>query len=112
MKDWDLKIVAVMYALLGSFLGFLIFTFAFDNIEFVFLGKVESMWRGPLGLFLALGLGAVLGLYAWRHRHYEFRGLDDFTTDEASAMLFTKRIMVLISCSVGAYFIWQLAKGI
>jgi len=112
VKDWDLKIVAVMYALLGSFLGFLTFTFGFGNIRFVFMGKAESMWRGPLGLIVALGLGAVLGLFAWRHRHYEFRVLDDFTTDEASAMLFTKRIMVLISCAVGAYFIWELAKGI
>lgn len=112
MKDWDLKIVAVMYALFGSFLGFLIFTFGFGNIKFVFLGKAESMWRGPLGLFLALGGGAVLGLLAWRHRHVEFHGLENFTEDEASAMLFSKRIMVLISCAVGAYFLWQLAKGI
>ena len=111
MKDWDLKIVAVLYGMFGAFLGFLIFTFGFGNIEFVFMGKVESMWRGPLGLFVALGGGAVLGLLARRHRHLEFHGLDHFTTDEASAMLFSKRVMVLISCAVGAYFIWELAKG-
>ena len=112
VKDLDLKIVAVLYGMLGAFLGFLIFTFAFGNFEFVFMGKVESMWRGPLGLLLALGGGAVLGLLAWRHRQMEFHGLEAFTENQASAILFSKRVMVLISCVCGAYFIWELAKGI
>lgn len=109
---WDVKIVVMLYALFGSFLGFLIFTFGLGNFRYVFMGKAESMWRGPLGLLLALGGGATLGLLAWKHRHFEFHGLDDFTEDDASAILFSKRIMVLISCAVGAYFLWQLAKGI
>ena len=112
MKNLDLKIVAGLYGMFGAFLGFLIFTFGFGNIEFVFMGKVESMRRGPLGLLAALGGGAVLGLLAWRHRQVEFHGLDHFTEDQASAILFSKRVMVLISCAVGAYFIWALAKGI
>lgn len=112
MNGWDIKIVVVLYALFGSFLGFLIFTFGFGNYRYVFMGKAESMWRGSVGLFLALGIGAVLGLLAWRHRHVEFHGLENFTEDEAGAMLFSKRVMVLITCAAGAYFLWQLAKGI
>jgi hypothetical protein len=112
VKDLDLKIAAVLYGMLGAFLGFLIFTFGFGNLEFVFMGKVESMWRGPLGLLLALGGGAVKGLLAWRHRQMQVHGLEAFTENQASAILFSKRVMVLISCALGAYFIWELAKGI
>ena len=39
LKDWDIKIVIVLHALFGAFLGFLIFTLAFDNIDYVFLGR-------------------------------------------------------------------------
>src|SRR5687767_14856990 len=104
MKDWDIKIVVILYALFGSFLGFLIFTFAFGNIRFVFMGKAESLWRGPLGLAVAVAGGALAGLFAWRYRHYEFHGADAMMDSEANAMLFSKRIIVLISCVVGAYF--------
>ncbi|HVK57610.1 MAG TPA: hypothetical protein VM735_02435 [Candidatus Kapabacteria bacterium] len=112
LKDWDIKIVILLHALFGAFLGFLIFTFGFGNIKYVFLGRAESAWRGPLGLNLALGIGAVLGLLGWRYRHHEFHGLDAFTDTEANARLFSKRVMVLISCAVATYFTWQLAKSI
>src|SRR5688572_10028546 len=78
----------------GAFLGFLIFTFAFGNFEFVFMGKVESMWRGPLGLLLALGGGAVLGFFVeasadgiswvgWVHRESSERDFVQQTDDGA-----------------------------
>ena len=112
MKDWDIKIVVILYALFGSFLGFLVFTFGFGNVRYVFLGRADSLWRGPLGLILAIGGGGIAGLLAWRHRHYEFHGADAFMDTQANARLFSKRIMILIGCVVATYFLWQLAKDI
>jgi hypothetical protein len=111
MKDIDQKIVALLYALFGSFLAFLVFTFALGGWRFVFTGKSMTILRGPVGLFISIALGAVLGWLSYRHRHYESGALGTLAQDTAGGVLLGKRIVVIISCVVALYYIWQLAKS-
>jgi hypothetical protein len=112
MKDLDQKIVAWLHPLFGAFLGFLVFTFGTGGWWFVFTGKVRSKWVGPMGLIISLGVGAILGWIAYRHRQREFSGVGELAQDEAGAFLLGKRIVVIITCLVALYFLWQLAKSI
>ena len=112
MKDLDKKIVAALYPLFGAFLGFLVFTFGTGGWWFVFTGKVKSTWVGPMGPLICLVVGAVLGWIAYWQRHREFDQVSELAQDEAGAVLLGKRIVVIISCLVALYFIWQLAKSI
>ena len=53
----------------------------------------------------------------WGLVSYKFSGREvgsrgsSFFRDPATAILFSKRLMVIATCLAGLYFIWQLAKG-
>jgi hypothetical protein len=55
-----------------------------------------------------LGPGLV---YKYNDREFGSRG-STFFSDSATAMLSTKRLMVIGTCLAGLYFIWQLVRGL
>jgi hypothetical protein len=112
MKDLDKKIIAALFPIFGCFLGFLVFTFGLEGWHFVFTGRPRSLWIGPGGLLLSLVVGGVLGWLSYRHRHREFGGVEPFAHDEATSLLWSKRLIVLGACLAALYFIWQLAKSL
>jgi hypothetical protein len=112
MKDLDKKIVSLVHALFGAFLGFLVFTFALGGWRFVFTGRSQSTWRGPFGLLICIAIGGMLGWIAYKFRSIEFDLSGSIPQDRAGAMLFTKLLMVVGVAVVGLYFIWQLAKSL
>ena len=113
MKDLEDKIMFVLYGLFGAFLGFLIFMMALGGWRFVFMGRATKPWNGPVALFICLAIGFGWGLISYKFRNREFgSGASSPYEDQATAMLFAKRLMVIATCLAGLYFIWQLAKGL
>jgi TRAP-type C4-dicarboxylate transport system permease small subunit len=112
MKDLDKKIVAALYPVFGMFLAFLVFTFGCGGWRYVFTGRRQSTLLGPLGLVLSLGIGAVLGWLSYHYRRREIGGLESLPLDDAERELLVKRIVVVATCFVGLYFVWQLAKSL
>lgn len=111
MKDIDQKVVTALFVLFGAFLGFLVFTFALGGMWFIFTGKSNGWWRGPLGLGISLVTGGILGWISYRHRHHESNALGTFARDAGGGVLLGKRIVVIVSCLVGLYYVWQLARS-
>src|SRR5688500_18480685 len=107
MKDLDQKIVAALYPIFGAFLGFLVFTFGTGGWWFVFTGKTKSKWIGPMGLIICVGAGAVLAWLAYRTRHRELEGVENALSTLEENPLLKKRVVVVISCVVALYFVWQ-----
>jgi hypothetical protein len=113
MKDFADKIMLIFYGLFGGTLGFLIFMFALGGSTYVFTGHASKPWNGPVALIIACILGGGWGLVSYKFSDREFgSGGSSFYQDPPAAMLFVKRLMVVATCLVGLYFIWQLAKGI
>ena len=99
----------VLYGLLGSVAGLFIFIFTLNGWQYVFMGKSGSLWLGPLGVGVSLVIGFSLGLLAHQHRKKE-SGSGGFHSDNASATLFMKRMIIISGALVGLYFLWQFAK--
>ena len=112
MKSADEKIVAVLHPLFGAILGFVVFTFAFGGWRYVFTGSARSAFIGFPGLVLCLAIGAVLGWLAYRHRHREVGGVTPLAHDAATGYLLGMRVVVIGTCAVVLYFVWQLAKSL
>jgi hypothetical protein len=112
MKDFSDTVMFVFYGLFGAINGLLIFTFAFGGWMFVFTGRSTKPWNGLVALIICCTLGGGWGLVSYKFSDREFgSGSSIFYQDPATAMLFTKRLMVIGTCLAGLYFIWQLAKG-
>ncbi|MCX6895728.1 MAG: hypothetical protein NTZ16_09580 [Verrucomicrobia bacterium] len=112
MKDFTDKIMFVFYGLFGAGLGFLIFMIACGGWRFVVTGHSTKPWNGAVALVVFCVLGGGWGLVSYKFSDREFgsRG-STFWDDPATAMLFTKRLVVIATCLFGVYFLWQLAKG-
>ena len=102
----------VFYGVFGAFLGFLVFTFALGGEKFVFAGHSSTFWQGPLGLLVCLSVGFALGWLSYKYEHREFGSTKWLFQDQATALLFTKRLIVTVGCVAALYFIWQLAKSL
>lgn len=112
MKNVKHKIMYVVYGLFGAFIGFLVHLMALGGWGYLLTGRSKP-WNGLLSLILLVVVGGGWGVVAYRFCDREFdSGASGFYGDESSAMLFTKRLMVLLSCGVAVYFIWQLARRI
>ena len=112
MKDPANLIVAAVFALLGAFLGLLVFTFALGGLDYVFLGKSRSFWRGGFGLSLCLLFG---GLAGWVSYHFRDRELGPGSVPyegTGGGYLFAKRMVVLIVAAIACYHLWDLARGL
>jgi hypothetical protein len=104
--------MAIFYALLGGFLGLLVFLFAFGGDDFIFTGHRVGFWCGPFGLLVCSGVGLVLGALSYRYRSREFGSSRGMFQKQAEALLFTKRLMVTVGCVAAMYYIWELARSL
>jgi hypothetical protein len=113
MKNLEDKIIFAFYGVFGAAISFLVFVMALGGWRFVLTGHSTRPWNGPVALFICLAIGLGWGLLSYKFRDREFgSGTSSLYEDEATAMLFTKRLMVIATCLAGLYFIWQLAKGL
>ncbi len=113
MKDLEDKIIYVFYGVFGAALGFLIFAVALGGWMYLVTGHSTKPWNGLVGLIICSAIGGGWGLLSYKFRNREFgSGPSSLFQDEASALLFMKRLMVIATCLAGLYFIWQLAKGL
>ena len=113
MKDLDDKIIMAFYGVFGGALGFLIYTFGLGGMKVMVLSRPAKAWNGMTALVICVLLGAGWGIVAYKFKDREFGGKGSyFYDDEATASLFFHRLMVLVTCAVGVYFMWQLAKGL
>jgi len=113
MKGSADKIIFIFYGLFGAGLGLLIFMFALGGWSFVFTGHATKPWNGVVALIICCALGGGWGLVSYKFSEREFgSGGSSFFRDPATAILFSKRLMVIATCLAGLYFIWQLARGI
>jgi hypothetical protein len=111
MKDFAEKLMFVLYGFFGAGLGFLIFVFACGGWKFVVTSHSTKPWNGPVALIVFCVLGAGWGLISYKYNDRELgSGTSTFSHDPATAMLFTKRLMVIATCLAGLYFIWQLVR--
>lgn len=113
MKDSADKVVCAFYGCFGAGLGFLIYLFACGGWHFVLTGEATKPWNGVLALITFCLLGGGWGLVAYKYSDREFgTSGSNFFNDSATALLFSKRLLVIATCLAGLYFLWQLAKGL
>ena len=110
MKDLDDKIIFAFYGLFGAALGFLIFAVALGGWIFLLTDRPAKPWNGLAALIICLALGCGWGLISYKFKDREFGS--GLFQDQATSILFVKRLMVIATCLAGLYFIWQLAKGL
>ena len=113
MKDLEDKIIMAFWGVFGAALGFLIYLFGLGGMKFLVMNRPAKPWNGLTALIICVVLGLGWGLVSYKFKDREFGGGgSNFYDDPATAMLFTKRLMVLLTCAAGVYFMWQLAKGL
>jgi len=113
MKHWEGKLILAVWGLFGAFIGFMVFAVALGGWEFLLLGRASKPWNGLVALLICVTIGSGWGLLSYKLRHREFdSGESVFFQDEATALLFVKRLMVIATCVASVYFIWQVAKSI
>ena len=113
MKNLEDKIILMFYGLFGGFLGFLIFAVALGGWRYLFTNRPASPWNGLVALVICSALGFGWGLVSYKFRNREFGSSGSgLFEDKATAMLRTRRLMVIGTCLAGLYFVWQLAKGL
>ena len=113
MKNWEDRIMYAFYGLFGTFLGFLVFMMALGGWRLFFLGRATRPWNGLSALLICLIVGGGWGLVAYKLRDREFgSGAAGSFEGPGDAVLFGKRLMVVVSCLAALYFIVQLARGI
>jgi hypothetical protein len=112
MKDSTDKVVFAIYGFFGSAVGLLIFMFGLEGWSFVFTGRATTRWNGIGALIVCcvIGGGWAFVSYMFKDREAE-SGNSLFFTNSTNAVLFSKRLMVIATSIVGAYFIWQVAKS-
>lgn len=111
MKDFADKVIIVLYAGFGAVLGLLAFMFGLGGWRLVFTGQSTRPWNGWVGLILCCLLGAGFGALAYLHGDREVgSGSSRFFQDPDTAVLFTRRLMVIASCLAAVWFLWQMAK--
>jgi hypothetical protein len=106
------RLMFILYGLFGAFLGFLVFAFALGGDEYVFAGHSSTLWVGPLGLLVCLGVGFGLGFLSYKFEYREFVSTKWLFQDQATAILFTKRLIVIAGCLAALYYMWQVAKSL
>ena len=112
MSSPEEKAICVFYGFIGSLLALLVYTFAFGGWEYVFTGDRKSFWIGPFGLIITLLIGCALGLLSYQQKSREYdSGMSVFWTDVPTALLFSKRLVVIAGSIAALYFIWQLARS-
>ncbi len=102
----------VLYGGLGAFLALLVFTFALGGDGFVFTGHSQTLWIGPLGLVACLSVGFGMGVLSYTFTDRELGSIKWPFQSQATAILFTKRLIVIGGCLAALYYIWQLAKSL
>jgi hypothetical protein len=113
MKNLEDKIIFAFYGVFGAAIGFLIFVMALGGWRFVFTGHYTRLWNGPVALLVCLAVGLGFGLFSYKFRNREFgSGTSSLYEDQATAILFAKRLLVIATCLAGLYYIWQLAKDL
>jgi len=112
MKNLEDKIIMAFWGVFGAALGFLIYLFGLGGMKFLVMNRPAKPWNGLTALVICVVLGLDWGLVSYKFKDREFGGSSNFSDDPATAMLFTKRLMVLLTCAAGVYFMWQLAKGL
>ena len=111
MKDWEDKIMMAFYGLFGAGLGFLIFAMALGGAGYLFTKQRPEPWNGLGALIVCLVVGFGAGVFAYNRRDQEFgSGSSSLFHDEATATLFTKRLLVIAGCLAALYFLWQAAR--
>lgn len=104
---------APLRSVFGAALGFLIFAVALGGWMYLFTGRSTKPWNGLVALIICSAIGGCWGLLSYKFRNREFgSGESSLFHDEATALLFMKRLMVIVTCLAGLYFVWQLAKGL
>src|SRR5258707_15755447 len=95
MKNLEDKLIAIFYAFFGAGLGLLVYMFGLGGWEFVFTGHTKSTLKGPLGLIVSLGIGAVLGLFSYVNKNKEIggRGRSSFFQDQTRSLFLVKRLL-------------------
>ena len=113
MKNLEDKVFYAIYGLFGASLGFLIYAIALGGWRYLLIGRQVRSWNGLVALIICVGLGFGWGILSYRFKDREFdSGASHFYHDEATAFLFTKRLMVVATCLAGLYFVWQLARSV
>lgn len=113
MKDPLDRIMFVFYGLFGAGLGLLIFLIALGGLRYVVMGESTRPWNGAIALILCCVIGGGWGLVAYNAGDREFGSVgSDYYQDPATAALFVKRVMVVVSSLAGLYFVWQMARGV
>jgi len=113
MKNLEDKIIIAFYCVFGAAIGFLVFAMALGGWRFVFTGHSTRLWNGLVALLVCLAIGLGCGFLSYKFRNREFgSGTSSLYEDQATAILFTKRLIVIATCLAGLYYIWQLAKGL
>jgi hypothetical protein len=111
MKDTSDLIVCAFYGLLGALLGLLIFAFALDGWSFLLAGRASKSWNGAIGLIVCCAIGGGLGLLSYHFSDREFGSRASlFFDDQATALLFVKRLLVIAGCVAVLYFLWGVIK--
>ena len=111
MKNWEDKIMMAFYGLFGAGLGFLIFAMPLGGAGYIFTKEPPEPWNGLGALIVCLGVGFGAGVFAYKRRDQEFgSGSSSLFQDEATAVLFSKRLLVIAGCLAALYFLWQTAK--
>ena len=111
MKDPADKFVCAIFGLFGATLGFFVYAIALGGWRYVLIGHATRAWNGLAGLIISCVVGGVLGLVSYWFRDREFgSGGSDYYDSPATAILFSKRLIVIATCLAGLYFLWQLAK--
>ena len=113
MKNLEDKLLLVIFGLFGGLLGFLIFAMGLGGWRYLLTNRPPKAWNGLISLILCTAIGFVWGLASYKFKNHEVgSGTSGSFGDEATSLLFVKRLMVVATCLAGLYFIWQLAKGL
>lgn len=112
MNSLDQRIVAVLYLFLGVVLAFVVYVFALGGDDYVFTGRPASAWSGSQGLLGSIWIGALSGWLGYRFRHVDIGNAGQNMQSAALGLLLAKRVIVVGSCLVATYLLWQLARSV
>jgi hypothetical protein len=106
-------VMLAVYGIFGAFLGFLIYVFAWGGFRLLLAGERYNQSTEVIALLLCLFIGAGWGLFAYKYKHHEIGAAGStFYHDQPTAILLSKRLLIIGTCLAGLYFLWQVAKGV
>lgn len=107
--SWDEKVACAINAAMGGVLGAAVFWGGLGWLDF-WDRNATGWW---IGILICTALGTTVGIvsYFQRHQEIEFNSVGIYS-GAGGGVLLAKRIAVLVSSAVAAYFLWQLARGI